>query len=187
MDSVARRAALAEAVWRVVRREGLAHASVRNVAQEAGLSTGSLRNSFASQSQLTVFAMRLVAERIQARIEAIDGTGDPVDVAERVIAEMLPLDAERLAECQVWLAFSAQSMVDPELGALSGEMHQLLLRAFTTIVDRVARPGVDRPLNAHRLYALVDGLILHLTLHGESPDRSRAVIRAHLDALASTG
>ncbi|MFG3417588.1 TetR/AcrR family transcriptional regulator [Micromonospora sp. NPDC049460] len=186
VDVEARRAELAEAVWRVVRRAGLAHASVRNVAREAGLSAGSLRHSFPSQTALTVFAMRLVAERIQTRIEAIDVTGDQLRVVERSIAEMLPLDADRLAECQVWLAFSAQSLVDPALRPLSVEMHRLLRQAFTNLVTRIAGPDVDRSLEARRLYALVDGLILHTVLHGESPRRARAVVKAHLAALAAT-
>ncbi|GIJ79269.1 DNA-binding transcriptional regulator, AcrR family [Micromonospora phaseoli] len=184
VDAAARRVELAEAVWRVVRRGGLAHASVRNVALEAGLSTGSLRHSFGSQSELTLFAMRLVAERIQARVEAVGVTGDPQEVAGRMIEEMLPLDEDRLAECQVWLSFSAQSVVDPQLGALREEMHGLLWHAFRSMVARVAGPGADQGLEARRLYALVDGLILHTVLHGEDPAGARSVIRAHLRQLA---
>lgn len=185
VDASARRVELAEAVWRVVCRDGLDHTSVRNVAVEAGLSTGSLRHSFGSQSELTVFAMRLVAERIAARVEAVDVTGDPREVAERMIEEMLPLDRDRLVECQVWLAFSAQSVVDPHLGSLREEMHGRLLEAFTLIVDRIASPQADRTLEVHRLYALVDGLILHTVLHGENPAVSRAVVRTHLSQLVN--
>ena len=46
VDPEERRRDLAEAVWRVVRRDGLERASVREVAREAGVSMGSLRHYF---------------------------------------------------------------------------------------------------------------------------------------------
>ena len=48
-------------------------ASVRNVAQEAGLSMGSLRHYFSTQSELLCFAMQLVGDRAQARVAALGG------------------------------------------------------------------------------------------------------------------
>jgi AcrR family transcriptional regulator len=187
VDEQTRRTELAEAVWRVVRRDGLQQASVRNVAQEAGLSTGSLRHSFASQSELMVYAMRLVAQRIQTRVEAVDPTGDPLRVVQDTIAEMLPLDAERRTECEVWLAFSARSVVDPALTPLREETHRLLTLVFGNLIDRLrtaglTRANLNRSVEAHRLYALVDGLILQGVLHGElarGTDAS-AIVRAHL-------
>ncbi|WP_230395057.1 TetR/AcrR family transcriptional regulator [Plantactinospora alkalitolerans] len=190
VDEEIRRTQLAEAVWRVVRRDGLQQASVRNVAQEAGLSAGSLRNSFASQSDLMVFAMRLVGERIRIRLDAVDPTGDPAEFVRRIIAEMLPLDAERRTECEVWLAFSARSLVDPALRPLREQTHHLLTQVFTNLVDRLAeagliRAGLDRQLEADRLYVLTDGLILHGVLHGEPAHggRASAIVTAHLAEL----
>jgi Uncharacterized protein conserved in bacteria len=55
VDPAERRRELAEAVWRVIRRDGLEQASVRNVAREADLSMGSLRHYFATQSELMAF------------------------------------------------------------------------------------------------------------------------------------
>lgn len=158
VDSRERRLLLAEAVWRVIRRDGLERASVREVAREAGLAMGSLRHYFTTQSGLHQFAMRQVAERVTARIEAVDLSGDPRQVVEHAIAEMLPLDDERRAECEVWLAFTARSMVDPALAALRDETYESLTAAFVTLA---ARLGTTDPVEAEQLYALVDGLIVH--------------------------
>src|SRR5688572_30708249 len=113
VDPVERRRELADAVLRVMRRDGLEQASVRNVAREAGLSMGSLRHYFASQTELMVFAFRTVFERIESRLARLEPGSDPRRRAERILAELLPLDDERRAENEVWLSFTSRAMVDP--------------------------------------------------------------------------
>jgi AcrR family transcriptional regulator len=115
VDHEQRRRELGHAVWRVIRRDGVDHASVRTVAEEAGWSPGALRHYFATQSELLAFAMRLVVERIEARIAALDRATDPRQAVEQVLHELLPLDDERRAENEVWLAFTARALTDPEL------------------------------------------------------------------------
>jgi DNA-binding transcriptional regulator YbjK len=82
VDPDQRRSELAQAVWTVIRRDGLQRASVRNVAREAGLSMGSLRHYFASQSELLCFAMQLVGDRARARVAALEPGADPRRRAE---------------------------------------------------------------------------------------------------------
>ncbi|GAA1487885.1 TetR family transcriptional regulator [Brachybacterium sacelli] len=52
IDHARRREELAEAAWRVLLREGVGRASVRNVAAEAGLTVNSLRHVFSTQDEL---------------------------------------------------------------------------------------------------------------------------------------
>ncbi|KWX00428.1 TetR family transcriptional regulator [Carbonactinospora thermoautotrophica] len=187
VDPEARRRELAESVWRVIRRDGLEHASVRNVAREAGLSMGSLRHYFATQSELLAFAMRLVHERVQRRIAALDLSGDPRQVVERALQEALPLDAERHAEMEVWLAFTARALVDPKLRALRDEGHSKLRELCRRCVEALARrPGLDVAAEAERLHALIDGLALHRVLDPATttPQRVVELLAAHLDELA---
>jgi AcrR family transcriptional regulator len=197
VDHEARRVAIAEAVWRVIRRDGLARASVRGVARESGLSAGSLRHVFATQSELLAFSMRLVAERIEARVRALVPTGDVRRDAEAAIHELLPLDDDRRAEAEVWLAFAGQALVDERLRALREEVDGLLHRFYAQLIDALADagalargadadPDVDRALEAERLGAVIDGLVVHALMRPDraDPARQRAVIAHHLDALA---
>jgi len=194
VDHEARRVAIAEAVWRVIRRDGLARASVRGVARESGLSAGSLRHVFATQSELMAFSMRLVAERIEARVRALAPTGDVRRDAEAAIHELLPLDDDRRAEGEVWLAFAGQALVDARLGALREEVDGLLHRFYDGLIAALAAAGAlradaDRPLEAERLGAVIDGLVVHALMRPEraGPDLQRAVIARHLDSLAPGG
>ena len=195
VDHEARRVAIAEAVWRVIRRDGLARASVRGVARESGLSAGSLRHVFATQSELLAFSMRLVAERIEARVRALVPTGDVRRDAEAAIHELLPLDDDRRAEAEVWLAFAGQALVDERLRALREEVDGLLHRFYAQLIDALADAGAlvltddadaDRALETERLGAVIDGLVVHALMRPDRADPAlqRAVIAHHLDALA---
>ena len=73
LDAEKRRAELAQAVWRLVLRVGVAGASVRAVADEAGLSMGSVRYFFGTQDELLRFAMSQVIEQAGARVAAKEG------------------------------------------------------------------------------------------------------------------
>jgi AcrR family transcriptional regulator len=187
VDPERRRADVVEAVWRVVRREGLSAASVRNVAQEAGLSMGSLRHYFASQSELLSFTLRAVIERIEARIAALPPEPDPRRRAESVLLELLPLDAERAAENEVWLAFTARAQVDPELRAVHDQGYDVLRGGCRRLVEGLAGEvkGLDVELETDRLHALLDGLAVHIAMRPDAltPDRAKLIVARHLDEL----
>lgn len=194
VDPEQRRAELAEAVWTVIRRDGLPRASVRNVAREAGLSMGSLRHYFATQSELLCFAMQLVGDRARARVRTIQPSPDPRATAERLLQELVPLDDERRAESEVWLAFTAHALVDPNQRAIHQRIHDELNGACATAITLLADagltpPDLDIPLEATRLHALLDGLAVHAVMRPEqvTPDRITAVIARHLDTLQASG
>ncbi|MEJ3749771.1 TetR/AcrR family transcriptional regulator [Actinomycetes bacterium KLBMP 9797] len=181
---------LVEAVWRVIRRDGLEHASVRNVAREAGLSMGSLRHYFASQSELMVFAFRTVIDQIESRLARLEPAPDPRRRAQRVLAELLPLDDERQAENEIWLAFTSRAMVDPALQALRDEGYDALRAGCQAIVTDLSAAGLaptDIPAETQRLHALLDGLAVHAAMRPDlhTADSLTATIARHLDALAT--
>jgi AcrR family transcriptional regulator len=193
VDHEQRRARLAEAVWTVIRRDGLERASVRNVAREAGLSMGSLRHSFATQSELLCFAMQLVGDRARARIAALEPVADARRAAEQRLHQLVPLDDERRAEAEVWLAFTGRALVDPRQRTIHQEIHDQLNGACTTAINLLVEAGLtaeglDVALEAGRLHALLDGLALHAVMRPAKvpPSRIVAVLARHLDALQAS-
>jgi AcrR family transcriptional regulator len=181
---------LAEAVWRVVRRDGLEHASVRNVAREAGLSMGSLRHYFASQSELMTFALQTVIERIESRLARLERDPDPRRRAEQVLGELLPLDDERRAENEVWLAFTSRAMVDQALQALRDEGYDALRAGCQALVRDLSEAGMAQthiPAETERLHALLDGLAVHAAMRPDihTAESLTAAIAHHLNTLAT--
>lgn len=182
-----RRAQLVDAVFRIVRRDGIDQVSVRAVAREAGLSMGSLRYYFATQGELLSFALAEVERRLRARLEGLDPTGPPREAVLRVLHRLVPMSPESLVEHEVWLAFTSHVLADPKLRAQQDRADDDLRELFGRLVAALdpERPAAERDLAAERLYALVDGLALHAVLRPARwpPERLDAVLRAHLDTL----
>jgi hypothetical protein len=134
--------------------------------------------------------MRLVVERVEDRIGALDRAADPQEAVQQVLHELLPLDDERRAENEVWLAFTARALIDPVLRAQYDEVHHALHQACATALETLAgEAGANTSsttgLQVERLHALVDGLAVHTALRPDlmPPEHIVAVLRLHLDAL----
>ncbi|MGG7101210.1 TetR/AcrR family transcriptional regulator [Rhodococcus sp. 24CO] len=189
-SSEERREQIAEAVWRVIRRDGMAAASVRTVADEAGMSTGSLRHFFATQSELLLFAMELVSVRVENRIASIEFDPDIRRAIRQFAEQFVPLDADRREEMQVWEAFAAASRTEPDLAVVRERTDRTLFGHFRQFVEALSdagflRSGSSIEGEAMRLHALVDGLAAHGV---NNPDRVNPaaisdVLDAHFDSL----
>jgi len=194
LDHDERRTELAEAVWRVIRREGVRGASVRGVAREAGLSMGSVRYFFGTQDELLRFAMRAVIARAEVRIQAgladrdkLVAQGDAGAAAAQLLEQILPLDDERVADAQVWLAFTVQGTVDEGMAKIRREADEGVRQLCEKCVTDLAELGLvatdrDRGVEIERLWSLLDGLTLHILLDLAPPSASRAgqILRTHL-------
>ncbi len=194
VDHEERRRELGDAVWRVIRSRGVDGASIRTVAHEAGWSPGALRHYFSTQSELLTFAMQMVVERIEARVSALEPPADPRRAVEQRLHELLPLDKERRAENEVWLAFAARALVDPQLRARHVEVDEELRMACVAALEELGsdgrlRPGLDLELEAERLHGLLDGLAFHTAMRPDrmSPELIRSVLARHLDSLDPEG
>jgi AcrR family transcriptional regulator len=186
VDHALRRQELAEALWRVVRRDGVHEVSVRTVADEAGTSPGALRHYFATQDELLGFALRAVVDRAATRFERLSATLTGASLGVRMLEELLPLDAERTEEVQVYLALVARSAADPALRRVRDEAEALVAAAVDEAVRLVLGDGPERPAAGPSTYHLVDGLALHGATWPERypPAHLREVLHAHLTVLA---
>jgi AcrR family transcriptional regulator len=197
VDPQQRRAAVARSVFRVICRDGLENASLRNVADDAGLAIGSVRHYFANHSDMLVFAMQAmsdqVTERVQRHVETLvqDVPGDERWIAiEGLLGELLPLDEERWQESLVWLAFAMAARTRPELADRAREVHDGLRSAIGRVLTRAElsgalEDGLDVELETERLCALLDGLATDAALQPERmpPELIHRILRRHLTTL----
>ncbi|HBU85369.1 MULTISPECIES: TetR/AcrR family transcriptional regulator [Paenibacillus] len=178
VDHDKQRQLVAKAAWRVIRRDGMEQASVRNIAVEAGISAGSMRHYFSTQSELLLYAMNLVSERVSNRITQMSFDASPLENMKLMLLELLPNTDEKMAEMEVWYAFTAKSKTEPALKEHADKVYDELRRAMATVITYLmeldlSRTGLDKELEIERLYALVDGLGIHAILR---PDQMNSKI-----------
>ncbi len=187
VDHDQRREEIVRAMWRVIRRRGVEGATVRAVAEEAGLSAGSLRYYFPSQAELISTAMQQVDARARERIAAIDPSGTVTERVTALIEAVLPLDAERREELEVWVSLSARAQCDDTLRPMSAAAYDDLESLSRSVLAELTQSGIlrddlDLDVEAVRLHGLIDGLAVHLGIHPErlTADLCRAAISRHL-------
>ena len=192
VDHEERREQIAEATWRVIEREGLEGTSLRDIAWEAGYTTGVLSHYFRDKQELLAFAFQLVVDRSTERIaraareEGVFGA----------LAELLPLDEERRREATIWLVLMAASLSDPTLAEELRQRYGEARRAMAPIFREALRKaqGEDTEDVGDELLATVDGITVDALTDPERypPPRQlalvrRALIRLGLPARSSAG
>ncbi|WP_181766249.1 TetR/AcrR family transcriptional regulator [Streptomyces albidus (ex Kaewkla and Franco 2022)] len=198
VDAAERRRAVADAVFSVIGRRGLEGASLRNVADEAGLAVGSVRHYFSDHSELLIFAMKEMSRRFEERVRShvtrlssTQGEAERRAVAEALLGEFLPLDATRREEAAVWQAFVTAARVRPELQPRAREVLEGMRDVVARVLGSAQRAGglrddLDVGLESVRLCALLDGLTLQAVQAPDllPPDVLTDVLRSHLRTLS---
>lgn len=193
VDAQARRQDVVDAVWRIIGSDGLERASLREVADEAGLAVGSVRHYFASSDELHRYAFSAVVNRILARLSKAEddveshepGSAAHNDAVLTLLGEFLPLDEERALDACVWLAFKNAARVKPALIAEADRSHRSVAAVVGRVINGLLPEGSsgDRlVVDAEHLLAVLDGLCMHALLQPEwmSAAICREVLESHL-------
>ncbi|MGE7274636.1 TetR/AcrR family transcriptional regulator [Brevibacillus panacihumi] len=188
VDHEERRKQIAEATWRVILRWGMKGATVRKIAQEAGVSLGALRHYFTTQDELLLFAMKLVKERAAQRIREVQMRDlCPKEMVIQILLEILPVDEQRMAEMEVWFAFVFhQKYRESESEELQVGFFPQIRSILTKLQQQdLLQKGLDLETEAEKLYAIIDGIAVHAMLESQRllPERIERVLRHHLDSV----
>ena len=177
------------ALWRVIRREGVAAATLRRVAQEAQCTTGALTHYFPSRDALLVEALSGAHAAARGRMQATAGKGNASwKRLEALLLEALPFDAARTDEWRTRLAFWGEAIGSAALRRQNArrfsEWNAFLGGELTGLIE----DEKARPREAALLMALVDGFSVRLVLHGDERRKELAgeiedALRAHLASL----
>lgn len=195
-----RRREIARAVYRVVERGGLESASMREIAREAGCTTGALTHHFADRRALLDHAVGLAVDESMARLVRTART----DGLRAALAEFLPLDELRRQENAVWLVGVSAATRDPQLAASLSRRYAaanaLLVEELRGRLPRTGRaegatpatdegdeaPEAEVELLVEEVLSAVDGIAIWATADPERypPERQLALVDR---VLARTG
>ncbi len=165
VDVEERRQELTDAAARLIARAGIGAATMREVAAEAGLTTGALTHYFADKRELLQCTL---TASLQRRIDRRHATGG--DARARLRASLvgaLPLDEESRRHWMVTVAFCAEAAGDQALAQTQRDAY----REFRTHIARLVgecSPAGDPGRLAERLIAAVDGVALQALFDPES-------------------
>lgn len=192
VDHDARRRELARAAAVVIVRRGLDGVTVREIAREAGFSTGSLGHYFASKDDVLIAVLEESTADTLGRMRARAAHHRGLKLAREAVAELMPLDARRVRENRIWILYSAQAIPSAKLRAAYLRNERLQQGQLHTALDQAVQDGelsapVDPDLEASRLLALADGVAQQALFDKRmwTADRQLEAIDEHLEALRS--
>lgn len=185
----ARRLSLIEACARVLAREGIAGASVRTIALEAGVSAGLVGHYFPGIDALIAATYSHTGARVDAALAAaMQAAGPPPQARLQafVTASLAPpiADPELLA---TWIAFWSLVRARPEIAALHDEQYGGFRTQLEHLLADCGLPTGRLRATAIAITALVDGLWLELCLspHELAAEEAAAIARDALVQLTA--
>lgn len=185
-----RKQEIAHAVWAVLTRDGVRAVSVRTVAAQAGISTGSLRHVFPSLDDMMLFSLDYVGKKFISSISELKIDGSLADESEKFFTHLTPVSELGKTFAEVAAGMLAESAQYP--GALPIlQRHEQdftyvygfflsQLRAYGKISD-----SIDIQLEIDRLVAMLWGInSFYLLDNREEPNaRTLAPLQEHLASL----
>ena len=166
---------------------GYERVTVRDIAETAGVSTGTVVFYFRDkESVLEAALLGKIQDTGIAFRAALEGARSARERLERLVEASLPASDEVRDEWRLWITFWGEATRNARLRAVSERQQQ----RWTRFLGRIVRGGVaagefahvDVDATAAQIAALIDGLAVQATLGNAalSADRMRALC---LDAL----
>ena len=188
VDIAERRAELGQAAARVIARDGINAATMREVAAEAGWSTGAVTHYFPDKRSLLRFTLEASLESRRGRGARRDGL-HPDAALRASLVDSLPITAEARLHWVVTLAFCAQAAGDDELADLQRDAYRIFRDDVEARVRAAGRrTGRTAVVEAERLIAVLDGVSLQALFDPESwpARRQLAAVDAALSAIGGS-
>lgn len=191
VDHDERRSEIIWAAWRVMAADGIAAATTRGIADEAGYSYGVLAHYFADKTEILGCALVAGHGRIDARADVRNEGKRGLAALRTLLLEHLPLDEQRTQEALVEVGFWGKSADNQELtkivNAETDRLWDRVTARLTEAADDGELPaGADLDLAANACVALIESLTLRVVLYPAraDPDDQLALLDALLAGLA---
>ncbi|GHO65272.1 transcriptional regulator [Ktedonobacter sp. SOSP1-52] len=190
IHEAARRTQILRAARSCIVELGYERVTMRDVAETAGVSTGTIVHYFGDKDTMLEAAL---LEKVQdtgiAFRAALTGAQSAWERLERLVMASLPESEEVRDEWRLWLIFWGEVTRNARLRAVSEKQHRRWTRFLARIIAEGSASGefaaVDAAIVATQLAALIDGLAIQATLQNPalSPAQMRQVCLSALQRL----
>lgn len=191
VDHSQRRRELIESTWRVIARRGLAGATMRQIAEEAGYANGALKPYFPTKLDLLEATFKHVYDSTQERIrESIKGLRG-LTALKAMSLEILPVNEQLKDEARLVVSFwesGVNSQYRAELAAVAiGEWSEMIIKLLNEAKDDgQLRAIVDIENTAGAFVGFLQGSQIDAVMDPKdfSPARLTKQLDAYLELLA---
>lgn len=161
------------AATRVLARQGYANTSLLDIANEAGMSKGSIHYHFPTKEALIRDVLKSACDTVQARtMDALALEGDPQSALRKAIETLWDVRSSKSDEVMVIADLMAQSLSEPGLRAELSTYYRLgasqIQEYIVTLEAFGLKPTVPASHIPRLLIALLDGLVLQSLVDDEA-------------------
>jgi AcrR family transcriptional regulator len=181
VDPEERRQAIAEAVYQLIGERGWEAVTLRDVAGTAGISMGQVQHYFTTKTDMLMFALSHMRDRVLARLDRrLADLPPPVtrrDQMRAAISVMLPLDEPGRQEAAVNVAFFSAATATPGYASLlrdgyARQVANATAQLTAAAAEGLLADGIDPAREAAALYYLIQGLIGPVLIGQLTPDQA---------------
>jgi AcrR family transcriptional regulator len=187
-----RRKQIIEATRSVIAEKGFAGITMRDMAQAAGISLGTLSYHFTAVNDLLAEILRVETDEVYAEVtttarQQSTGLGELTFLVDQFLASNPRMREHWL----LWLNFWAISLVKPEYANWQRSVYRQWHRQVETAIKRGVADGSvssDDPYDdAVAFAAMLDGLVVQTYMPGSrvTPKRARALLTRHVNSMAA--
>lgn len=185
VDHAERRRHVADALFRVIVRDGIDAVSLRHVAAEAGVTTGMVQHHFASKDEMMAFALETASaryeERIRDAVAALGPTSSAGAALRTVLTNFIPEGEAELRDAHITLAFLAYAAGRRDARSALAAGDDRLRAWLATLISEAA--GLDDDAASVRstgLLATAEGLAQQVLTAGLAPADAMSALDAQL-------
>jgi AcrR family transcriptional regulator len=164
---------IVEATMRVLARQGYAHTSLMDIANEVGMSKGAVHYHFPTKEALITQVLETAVDAVAERTRRVWTAGEtPLASMRSALRELWSVRASLSDDVKVVADLLAQSMHDPNLREpLAGYYRIAVSQVEEQLRNAQAlglRPKIDAAFLPRIMHALLDGLALQKIVDPES-------------------
>ena len=184
-----RREQILDAACGVIATAGVANLRMADIAEAAGLSSGTIHYYFDTKHEVVSAAFEFnLSKSLQRHRNLLDSGKDALAVLQDLIESYLPGDEPSLRAWKVWVALWAEAVRDPQLQQINEELYSRWRDVVTGVIGNGQQQGLVRPGDpvqlANMLVGMLDGLAVQVLVHAPSMPLAtmRAICTAFIDS-----
>ncbi len=139
VDKNAQRKMIAAATIATIDAKGIEGTKLRDVANTANVTTGTIMHYFASKNEMLGCALEEIARGTIARMEQSNVASNALTIHTFINEAIyqLPITDDRRIEWRVWLAFCGAAIADPELKAIHRRHYRKIVSRVMVLLQRL--------------------------------------------------